>query len=91
GMNSTGTAAAAVPSVFGMNFKSIEVGQRLAKSGPGDMAGLTGGYKTSSGQLGTALAKQFAFVDQQIGIMLAALQAANIASSTLVIVSAKYG
>lgn len=90
-MNSAGTAAAAVPTVFGMNFKSIEVGQRLAKSGPGDTAGLSGGYITSSGQFGNALTKQFAFVDQKIGVILAALQTANIASSTLVIVTAKYG
>ena len=43
GLDSTGQHFARVPAVFGMNFQSVSVGQKLAKSGPTDPAGLVGG------------------------------------------------
>ena len=48
GMDSTGTAKAAVPTLFGMNFQAVSVGQKLPKAGPGDEAGLVGGYADAS-------------------------------------------
>lgn len=94
GKDSSGKHTVGVPQLFGMNFKSVEIGQRLPKSGPGDTgtyAGLVGGYKASNGTFDTALIKQLQSVDTQIGTIVSALQTAGLANSTLVIVTAKYG
>jgi hypothetical protein len=37
GLNSTATAHPGVPSIFGMNFQAVSVGQKLAKAGYGDV------------------------------------------------------
>jgi hypothetical protein len=36
GLNSTGTKTTAVPTIFGMNFQAVSVGQKLATANPGD-------------------------------------------------------
>ena len=91
GLNSTGTAHPGVPAVFGMNFQAVSVGQKLAKAGFGDDPSLTGGYLDSNATPGTALTKQFQYVDDAIGKFEAELTKQGIADSTLVIVSAKHG
>ena len=91
GLDSTGSRAAPVPNVFGMNFQSVSVGQKLAASGLLDPAGLTGGYLDANATPGNALAIQLAYVDGALGRMVAELQARGLAASTLVIVSAKHG
>ena len=63
GFNSTQTAHPGVPSVFGMNFQAVSVGQKLAKAGYGDDATLTGGYLDSNATPGNALTQQLQFVD----------------------------
>jgi hypothetical protein len=90
GRTSTGTRAAPVPTVFGLDFQSVSVGQKLAISGPTDPAGLVGGYSDAATP-GNALAGQLDYVDGAIGRMVAALRARDLARSTLVIVSAKHG
>ena len=80
-----------VPAIFGMNFQSVSVGQKLAASGFGDPAGLTGGYTDASGTPGKALAGQIAFVDAQIGLMVDALKQHNVYHDTMIVISAKHG
>ena len=91
GLNSTGTAHPGVPSVYGMNFQAVSVGQKLAKAGYGDDTSLTGGYLDSNATPGTALTLQFQFVDDALGKFTAALTKQGALSSTLIIVSAKHG
>lgn len=91
GLNSLGTEQAGVPAIFGMNFQSVSVGQKLAKSGLFDAPGLVGGYADGNAAPGNALAQQFDFVDQSLGQMLQALGDRHLTDSTLVIVSAKHG
>ena len=91
GRDSTGSRAAPVPNVFGMNFQSVSVGQKLAKSGLLDPASLTGGYLDANATPGNALTLQLAYVDDALGRMVAALQKNGIANRTLIIVSAKHG
>jgi hypothetical protein len=91
GLNSTGTAHPGVPAVFGMNFQAVSVGQKLAKSGFNDPAGLTGGYLDSNATPGNALTLQFQFVDAALGQFVAALSSQGLLDSTLIIVSAKHG
>lgn len=91
GRTSTGRGAAPVPAVFGLDFQSVSVGQKLATSGPTDPAGLAGGYTDAAATPGNALAAQLDYVDGAIGRLVAALQARGLARSTLVIVSAKHG
>jgi len=91
GLNSTGSRAAPMPNVFGMNFQSVSVGQKLAVSGSGDDPGLTGGYLDAGGTPGNALTLQLAYVDDALGRMVAELKARGLADQTLFIVSAKHG
>ena len=91
GFNSTQTAHPGVPSVFGMNFQAVSVGQKLAKSGFNDPAGLTGGYLDSNATPGNALTQQLQYVDDSIGKFESELVKQGLSSSTLIIVSAKHG
>jgi hypothetical protein len=91
--NSTGTTKlAAPPAIFGMNFQSVSVGQKLAHSGDADVdKTLTGGYLDSNATPGTALTLQFEYVDAQLGMFMKELAAQGVADTTLIIVSAKHG
>ncbi len=91
GRDSTGQHAAPVPNIFGMNFQSVSVGQKLAMSGLLDDAGLTGGYLDANATPGDALTQQLAYVDNALGRMRDELNGHGIAESTLIIVSAKHG
>jgi hypothetical protein len=91
GFNSTHTAHPGIPAIFGMNFQSVSVGQKLAKAGYGDDPSLTGGYLDSNATPGNALTLQFQFVDAALGKFTQELAAQGLADSTLIIVSAKHG
>ena len=91
GKDSTGTQSEPVPTIMGMNFQAVSVGQKLAKSGPTDPPGLTGGYLDASATPGNALAAQLDYVDGALGSMVAALKANGLYHQTLIIVSAKHG
>ena len=91
GFNSTGKSYVGVPAIFGMNFQSVSVGQKLAQSGPTDPPGLIGGYMNSNAVPQNALAEQLAYVDGAIGQMVAQLKSCGLYDSTLIIVSAKHG
>jgi hypothetical protein len=81
GFDHTGTRRLGTPTLFGMNFQSVSVGQKLA----------IGGYTDPFGTPSANLANTIAFVDTSIGQMVAALNKNGLGRNTLVIVSAKHG
>src|SRR5205823_4351931 len=91
GFDSTGATKQPVPTLFGMNFQAVSVGQKLPKSGPGDDAGLQGGYADASGKPNNGLALQLDYVDSALGEIEKALRDNKLADSTLVIVASKHG
>jgi predicted AlkP superfamily pyrophosphatase or phosphodiesterase len=81
-----------VPAIFGMNFQSVSVGQKLAKAGDADAdKTLTGGYLDAKGTPGSALTLQLQFVDASLGKFVNELKAQKLDRDTLIIVSAKHG
>jgi phospholipase C len=81
GKNHAGSAAAAVPALFGMNFQAVSVGQKL----PGN------GYTDGSGTPSQGLADALKHTDQSIGKMVDELKKNGLFDSTLIIVTAKHG
>jgi hypothetical protein len=89
-----------VPTIMGMNFQAVSVGQKLRdgnSSDPLDVgtcggADPCGGYLDAAGKLpNLGLAFGLDFVDSQVGAMVQALQANGLLDSTLIIISAKHG
>lgn len=91
GLNSTATAHPGVPTIFGMNFQAVSVGQKLAKAGYGDDPSLAGGYLDGNATPGNALTQQLQFVDDSLGKFRHELEGKGLDGSTLIIVSAKHG
>jgi len=94
GKDSSGAKLVGAPVFFGMNFQAVSVGQKLAKGHPKDAEDkdLAGGYADAAGLVpNPGLQLGLDFVDAQIGVMVAALKAAQRFKDTLVIVSAKHG
>jgi predicted AlkP superfamily pyrophosphatase or phosphodiesterase len=81
GHDHTGTRNLGTPAIFGMNFQSVSVGQKLA----------SGGYADASGTPGPTLSNAIGFVDQSVGKMVSALSTHGLADKTLIIISAKHG
>lgn len=87
GKTHDGSSPAPVPSIFGMNFQSVSVGQKLNEVSNGT----TGGYSDSVGTPSAALLNDIEYVDDSIGKMVDALRSADLLDSTLIIISAKHG
>ena len=81
GLDHAGNRRAAVPELFGLNFQSLNVAQKLS----------TGGYREHGAVPSATVVSAMAGVDRGIGRMLAALERRHLLKSTLVIVSAKSG
>lgn len=79
-------APAMVPTVFGMNFQSVYVGQSVNEAGVA-----AGGYKNAIGVPSAKLLGEIEYVDTAIGIIVNALKGAGIYNNTLVIITAKHG
>jgi hypothetical protein len=77
-----------VPMLFGTNFQSISVGEKLAVD---PVSGLKGGYTDVLGTPGQALVGQIDFVDRSLGQMVQELKRERLYASTLIIISAKHG
>jgi Type I phosphodiesterase / nucleotide pyrophosphatase len=88
GYNHDRTAKVGVPALFGTNFQSVSVGEKLAVD---PVTGLKGGYTDVFGTPGQALAGELDFVDQSIGRFVQELKAQGLYDSTLIIISAKHG
>jgi hypothetical protein len=82
-----GKSSAPVPTVFGMNFQAVSVGQKLIEKS----LSLTGGYQDAQGTPTPSLLGEIEFVDTSIGEMVAALKSNGVYDSTLIVISAKHG
>ncbi len=80
-------AAAKVPTIFGMNFQAVSVGQKLIEASNQT----TGGYADATGAPSPALLGEIKYVDAAVGQMVRGLKASGNYENTLVIVTAKHG
>jgi hypothetical protein len=81
GFDHTGKHKAHIPTILGMNFQAVSVGQKLP----------TSGYVDSRATPSAGLAHAIGFVDHSVGEMVDALSAAHHLEDTLIILSAKHG
>jgi hypothetical protein len=79
GYDHTGTTQVGVPAIFGMNFQSINIGQKIA------------GYTNAAGTPAAGLAQAFDYVDGALGRIVAELQAQGLLDSTRIIFTSKSG
>ena len=91
GRTADGSKLAPVPAILGMNFQSVSVGQKLAKSGPTDASGLVGGYLDANGTPASGLSVQLNYVENALTRIIGRLRDRGVLDSTLVIISAKHG
>jgi arylsulfatase A-like enzyme len=100
GRNHDGSRGRGVPTVFGMNFQAVSVGQKLTKdnsdgscpdSVAAGLSGKAGGYLDGSGTPSEVLAFGLRKTDEALGDMIAALKRQGLYDSTLFIVGAKHG
>ena len=87
GKNHLGTRKTEVPTIFGMNFQAVSVGQKLIEKSNG----VTGGYLDAAGTPTEALLSEFKFVDASIGAFVSELKAHGLYDSTLIVITAKHG
>ncbi|HXI40836.1 MAG TPA: alkaline phosphatase family protein [Bryobacteraceae bacterium] len=85
GKTHDGLHKAPVPTIFGMNFQAVNVGQKLIEKN------VKGGYTDAAGTPTAAMLGEIEFVDASIGQMVTALKKQNLLESTLVIITAKHG
>jgi arylsulfatase A-like enzyme len=78
-----------VPVVFGMNFQSVSVGQKLIEKTLTPT--VTGGYLDAQGTPTASLLREIEFADYSIGEMVATLKKDGLLDSTLIVISAKHG
>ena len=97
GLRHDGTPGPGVPTVFGMNFQEVSVGQKLEKDNSaggcaGDaFTGQPGGYLDGAGTPTAVLAYGLKKADEALASFIKALKAQGIYNSTLIIVTAKHG
>lgn len=87
GKTHNGAAAAPRPTLFGMNFQAVSVGQKLIEKS----LALKGGYEDAQGTPTPSLLGEIEFVDASIGEMVSALKANGIYDDTLIVITAKHG
>lgn len=78
-------AHAKTPTIYGMNFQAVSVGQKLIESGN------KGGYLDAAGTPTDNLLGEIRFVDDSIGQMMNKLKDRGLYESTLIIITAKHG
>jgi hypothetical protein len=88
GYNHNRTAKVGVPTLFGTNFQSVSVGEKLAVD---PVTGQKGGYTDVLGTPGQGLAGELDFIDQSIGRFVQELKAQRLYDSTLIVIGAKHG
>jgi hypothetical protein len=90
GQTHDGAHQAPVPTLFGMNFQAVSVGQKLIEKIDATTQ-VVGGYTDAAGTPSDALREEIAFVDAAISQMVTALQQRDLWESTLIIITAKHG
>ena len=93
GRDHRGNSGVPVPTLFGMNFQAVSVGQKLDMSTgePPLPGGEKGGYLDAGGTPSGPLQRALRHTDDSLGRMVAALADEGLLDSTLIIVSAKHG
>jgi hypothetical protein len=76
---------AKTPTIFGMNFQSVSVGQKLIESG------VKGGYLDAAGTPSAPLLGEIQFADEAVGQMVMKIKDRGLDESTLVIITSKHG
>jgi hypothetical protein len=79
-------ARARVPTLFGMNFQAVSVGQKLIEPAVG-----SGGYLDAQGTPSALLLAEIEFVDNAIGSFVSELKKQGLIESTLIVITAKHG
>lgn len=87
GKTHNGMKSAPTPELFGMNFQTVSVGEKLIEKSLSEK----GGYVDSIGTPTPALLNEIEFTDAAIGKMVAALKSRDLLDSTLIAISAKHG
>jgi len=87
GYDHTGTTHVGTPNLFGMNFQTVSVGEKLLETS----INTNGGYADAQGTPSAALANEISFTDSAIGSMISALKAKGKLEKTVIIVTAKHG
>jgi hypothetical protein len=75
------------PTIFGMNFQAVSVGQKLIEKSNG----VTGGYLDAAATPSAALLDEFKFVDASIAAFVSELKKQGLFDSTLIVITAKHG
>jgi len=86
GKTHDGMASAPVPTLYGMNFQAVSIGQKLMEK----TIGVTGGYADALGTPSPALMGEIQFTDASIGRMVEHLKRQGLYESTLIVVTAKH-
>jgi hypothetical protein len=92
GFNHNHTKRTKVPTLFGMNFQAVSVGQKLIEYN--DTTGTifaTGGYLDAIGTPSPVLVSEIQFVDASIGKWVEELGKQGLLDSTLIVITAKHG
>jgi hypothetical protein len=87
GRTHNGAGAAPTPTLFGMNFQAVSVGEKLIEKS----LSITGGYQDAQGTPTAALLGEIQFVDNAIGQFVAALESRGLLNSTVIVITAKHG
>ncbi|MEM5387825.1 alkaline phosphatase family protein [Paraburkholderia phymatum] len=90
GLDQTGTKQVGVPTIFGMNFQAVSVGQKVTVAMESGST-TRGGYVDAAATPTKPLAQSLDFVDASLSQMYEALKASHLLQSTLFIVGAKHG
>lgn len=77
-----------VPALFGTNFQSISVGEKLAVD---PVTGARGGYTDVLGTPGAGMSEELDFIDASLGKMVNELRSQRLLDSTLIVIGAKHG
>jgi hypothetical protein len=85
GKTHLGGSLGKVPTIFGMNFQAVSVGQKLIAGG------VKGGYTDAAGTPNATMLAEIEYVDAAIGQMVTALASADLLNSTTIIITAKHG
>ena len=104
GLDHSGKTSVGTPAIFGMNFQTLSVAEKIPSDaatliGPDSNGNYTtsapqpGGYQLVNGQLvpGPVVSSALDYVDAQLGRMVSAIHQEGLANSTTIIVTAKHG
>ncbi len=85
GMDHLGMTKTRTPTIFGMNFQAVSVGQKLIEGST------KGGYLDAAGTPGPSLLSEIQFADEAIGRFVEELKDHGKYESTLIVITAKHG